>query len=238
MLGLPAGRAFGDALGDELLDAVVLDLVDDRADVDGFVERRADAEGFHAGADLVVELLGDALLHEQARAGAADLALVEPDAVDEAFDGGVEIGVVEDDEGRFAAELEGELLGRVGGGLADDAADFGRAGEGDLVDVGMLDDGCAGLAVAVDDVEHACGQADFVGDLGEGERGERRVLGGLDDDGVAGGERGRDLPGEHQQREVPGDDLADDADGRVAGELLAVEAFVRSPSSCAQPAWW
>ena len=82
-----------------------LDLVDDGADVDGLVEGRAYAEGFHARTDLVVELFGDAFLHEEARAGAADLALVEPDAVDEAFDGGVEVGVVEDDEGRFAAEF-------------------------------------------------------------------------------------------------------------------------------------
>ena len=123
-----------------LLDAVELHLVDDGADVDGLVERRADAQRFHAGADLVVELLGDALLHQQTRAGAADLALVEPDAVDQAFDGGVEIGVVEDDEGRLAAEFERELLGRLRGGLADDAADFGRTGEGDLVDVGVLDE--------------------------------------------------------------------------------------------------
>ena len=110
LLRLPAGGAFGDARIDQLADAFELDRRDDGADVDGFVERRADAEGLHARADLGVERLGHALLHEQARAGAADLALVEPDAVDEAFDGGVEIGVVEDDEGRFAAELERELL--------------------------------------------------------------------------------------------------------------------------------
>ena len=34
---------------------------------------------------------------------------------------------------------------------------------------------CAGLAVAVDDVEHAGRQADFHGELGKGERGERRM---------------------------------------------------------------
>ena len=84
--------------------------------------------------------LGDAFLHEQARAGAADLALVEPDGVDHALDRAVEIGVVEDDEGRLAAELQRQLLAGAGGRLADDAADLGRAGEGDLVDVRMLDD--------------------------------------------------------------------------------------------------
>ena len=84
------------------------------------------------------EPVGDAFLHEQPRAGAAHLALVEPDRVDHAFDDAVEIGVVEDDERTLAAELEGQLLARAGGRLADDAADFRRSGERDLVDVGML----------------------------------------------------------------------------------------------------
>ena len=87
-----------------------------------------------------MHLFRDRFLHDQARAGAADLALVEPDGVDDAFDRAVEIRVVEDDEGRFAAELERQLFAGAGGRLADDAADLGRAGEGDLVDVRMIDD--------------------------------------------------------------------------------------------------
>ncbi len=42
---------------------------------------------------------------------------------------------------------------------------------------------------------------------------------GFEHDGVAGGERRGDLPGQHQQREVPRDDLAADAVGHEAGEL-------------------
>src|SRR5207302_2939780 len=45
------------------------------------------------------------------------------------------------------------------------------------------------------------------------ERGERRRLRGLQHHGVPGGEGGRDLPREHEQREVPRDDLPRDADG-------------------------
>ena len=81
---------------------------DDRADVGRLVERIADAQMAHAGAQFGVERFGDAFRDEQARAGAADLALVEPDGVDEPFDGAVEIGIVEHDEGRFAAELEAD----------------------------------------------------------------------------------------------------------------------------------
>ena len=47
------------------------------------------------------------------------------------------------------------------GGLADDAADLGRAGEGDLVDAGMRDQRLAGAAVAGDDVDHARRQPDL-----------------------------------------------------------------------------
>ena len=76
-----------------------------------------------------------ALLDEQARAGAADVALVEVDAVDDALDGLIERRVGEDDVGGLAAELERQALRRAGDGALDALADLGRAGEGDLVDV-------------------------------------------------------------------------------------------------------
>ena len=49
--------------------------------------------------------------------------------------------------------------------------------------------------------------------MGEVERGQRRLLGRLEDGGAAGGEDGPDLPERHDEREVPRDDLAADADG-------------------------
>ena len=56
-------------------------------------------------------------------------------------------------------------------------------------------------------------------DLGEEQRGERGELGGLEHHRVAHRQRGRDLPGQHQQREVPGDDLPDHADRHPVGQL-------------------
>ena len=50
------------------------------------------------------------------------------------------------------------------------------------------------------------------GEVGDAQRGERGLLGRLDDEGAAGGERGADLPREHEQREVPRQHEADDAD--------------------------
>ena len=51
------------------------------------------------------------------------------------------------------------------------------------------------------------GQPRVAADLGESEGRERRELGGLDHHRIAHGEGRRDLPGQHQEREVPGDDL-------------------------------
>ena len=52
----------------------------------------------------------------------------------------------------------------------------------------------------------------------EHERRDGRVVGGLEDDRIAAGQRRADLPGEHVQRRVPGDDRADDAD-RLASRV-------------------
>ena len=62
-VGLPAGGAFGYALIDQALNAVKLDAGDDGADVDGFIERGADAESVHAIANFGDERFGDAFLH-------------------------------------------------------------------------------------------------------------------------------------------------------------------------------
>ena len=72
---------------------------------------------------------------EEARAGAAALAVIEEDGHGGAGNGGFEIGVVDDDVGRFAAEFERNFLQVAGRGVNDELADFGRAGEGDFVDV-------------------------------------------------------------------------------------------------------
>jgi hypothetical protein len=83
---------------------------DDRPDIDGFVERIADAKFGHARAHLVQQRSFDGLLDEEPRAGAAHLALVEPDRVDQTLYGAIQVGVVEDNEGRLAAKLQRQAL--------------------------------------------------------------------------------------------------------------------------------
>src|SRR5215203_3618865 len=60
------------------------------------------------------------------------------------------------------------------------------------------------LAGARDDVDDARREVGLAADVREQEGAERRGRGGLEDDRVAGGEGRGDLPGQHEQREVPG----------------------------------
>ena len=70
------------------------------------------------------------------------------------------------------------------------------------------------LADALHHVEDAVGHTGVARDVGEHRGGERRPLGRLEDDGVPGGERGRQPPGSQHQRRVPGRD-----DGGHAGRI-------------------
>ena len=145
---------------------------------------------------------------EQARAGVAGLAAVVVDRLVGALDGLLEVRVGEDDVGRLAAELERHALERAARLRADLAPDGSGAGEGDLVDARMVHERRAGLAVARDHVEHALRQTGLERQLAEPQCGERCLLGRLQHDRAARRERRAGLPRRHQEREVPGDDLA------------------------------
>jgi hypothetical protein len=140
------------------------------------------------------------------------VTLVEVDPVDDALDRLVERAVVEDDVGRLAAELERQLLAGAGELALNRLADLRGAREGHLVDPGGHERGSR-RAVAGNDVDDARRELGLAQDVAKQQCGQRSRLGGLQHNRVAGSERGRDLPGEHQQREVPRDDLAGDADG-------------------------
>lgn len=142
------------------------------------VEGVADLVLEGTGLEPLEELVVDVLLDEDAAAGAAALAVVEVDAEVDPGDGVFDVGVVEDDVGALAAELEGDLLQvALGGGLEDLATDEGGAGEGDLVDVHVGGDGGAGgTAEAGDDVDDAGGEAGLLDELGGVEGAERGEL--------------------------------------------------------------
>jgi hypothetical protein len=108
--------------------------------------------------------------------------------------------------------------------------------------------------VAVHDVEDAVGQAGLLPQLGDEERRRRVLLGRLEHERVAAGDRDREHPHRHHRREVERRDAGDDAErladrvdvdaGRdllgelaleqvrdAAGELDDLEAALTSPSA-------
>ena len=93
----------------------------DGADVGVLVERVAQAQGLEPALQGLDQPLGDGLLDKQAGAGATDVALVEEDAVDDALDRLGEGGVVEDDIGRFAPELQRQAFACAGQSCAGSA---------------------------------------------------------------------------------------------------------------------
>ena len=129
----------------------------------------------------------------------------------------LDVGVVEHDDGRLAAEFQVrslEVLGRGGRDLEPGARRTGyRHHRRRLVG----DDLAAGVAVTAHDVEHAL-REDLGRDLGHQHGRHRCGVTGLEHDGVTGGQGGRDLPDRHHHRVVPRRDLPDDAD-RFAADV-------------------
>ena len=87
----------------------------------------------------------------------------------------------------------------------------------------------ATLPLPGQDVEDAGGQAGLVEDLGEAQRGQRRRVGGLGHDRVAGQEGGAELVAQQRRREVPRHDRGDDAEraaqhARVDARVDVVDA--------------
>ena len=109
--------------------------------------------------DAFDDFFEDRLMGEQARAGGAALALVVKDRARCAGDGQFEIRIGEDDGRRFAAQFQRDPLQVAGRCLDDQLADLGRAGEGDLVDIGVFSEGGPGrLPKPGDDVHYASGK--------------------------------------------------------------------------------
>ena len=132
---------------------------------------------------------------------------------DDAVDGEIEVGVVHDDDPVLAAELQVDVLEVLGGGLEHRDAGLPRPGQRDHADVRMPHDPVPHLAAEpVHEVDDAVGHAGLDEQLDEALREHRRVVRGLEDDGVPAHERRDDLPRGNGDREVPRRDHADHAD--------------------------
>lgn len=137
------------------------------------VERVADLVGGCALLEALDELVVDALLDEEAGTGTAALAVVEEDTEVGPRNGVINIGVVEDDVGRLASQLQSDLLQvTLSCGLEDGTANGGRTSEGDLVDAHMGRDGRTRNATkARDDVNNTRRESSLLDELGSVESG-------------------------------------------------------------------
>src|SRR5262245_26672009 len=104
-------------------------LVDDRPDGDIGVLRIADLERARTLDELVDEGVVHALVDDDAVDGHADLSLMRPLAKRRRLRSRVDVGIVEYDEGRVAAELETRALDVLAGNFPDVLANWCRAGE-------------------------------------------------------------------------------------------------------------
>ena len=213
---------------DVVHDAVVLDLADLRT-LEGLgIEGVTNLVGSGALLECLEELVVDVLLDKDTGTGAAALAVVEVDAKVDPRNGLLNVGVVKDNVGRLATKLEGDLL-QVGGGssLHDGATNNGGASKGNLVNVHVRGNGGTGsLAEAGDQVEDTSREAGLLDELSENESRERSLLSSLHDDTVASGQGRANLPGKHEQREVPGDNLAADTNLQRREKSALVLEFI------------
>ncbi len=123
------------------------------------------------------------------------------------------VGIVQYDCRILAAAFEHDslqvTLRRI---LKELAADLCRTSERDDLDVRMTPNRFADLwTFTWQDVQHAIRNAGLRRQLGNFKRGHAGLFGGLDDHAVTGGKRRPDLPGQHHQWKVPGQDAGRDA---------------------------
>ncbi len=168
-----------------------------------------------APVSIAKQTVGDVVLHEEHAQGRAAL----PGAVE---GGGQHVGDDLLGQGRGIddhrvlpaglGDQRHDRSGAAGELEVDQPRGFGRAGEGDAGDPDIGDERRPDrLAGARQQMQDVAGDAGLVQQPHRGGGGQRRLFCGLGDDGIAGGERGRDLAGEDRQRKIPRRDAGEDA---------------------------
>ena len=138
------------------------------------------------------------------------MTLVEVDPVDDPLHGLVERGVVEDHVRRLAAELERQFLAGAGE-LRLIALPTSVEPVKAILSTSLLTSAAPARPSPVMMLTNPRRELGLTEHIAESSA-ERGRLGRLEHDGVPCRERRRDLPGKHQEREVPRDDLLGDAE--------------------------
>src|SRR5271163_2920621 len=160
--------AGGDGVFDFFVDHGALRGADERADYRVGIARVADLEGGGFGGKALQEFFIDRGFDDDARAGHADLSLVDENAEAGGVHGVVQIRIFQNNQRAFAAHFEDYSFAALGAFGGDDAADDGGAGEGnEFYTWIVVEDLGHGAAVAGNDVEDSGGGSGALKDLGE-----------------------------------------------------------------------
>ncbi|MNM93687.1 hypothetical protein D3C81_1060680 [compost metagenome] len=184
-----------------------------RADLHPLSERMTNLQLTHACHQRLDEAVMDAVADDQSRRGRTLLPGTEEGAVQRAFHGDFEVGVIEHHQGVLAAHFQLATHQIAGGGDRDAATGLQGTGEGQRIDVGGLDQAFADhSAAAHDQVEGAGGQGLAADDFSQGPGAGRHQVGRFEHHGVAEGQGRGNLPRGGGHGEIPRRDDADHAD--------------------------
>ena len=165
------------------------------------------------------------------------LAVVAEFARNGAFDRGIQIGVIEHDKGRVAAQLHRTFHHLIGSLFQQDAPNFGRTGEGQLAHNGVFAEFLANLRGRGrgDNRQEPLGNPRFFGEFRHGQRRKRGKRRRPHHERTPRGKRGGHLAGDHRIRKVPWRDPCGNAYrlfqhrdplvGHMAGDGFAVDAL-------------
>ena len=182
---------------------------------------RTDLDGTHRARQVGDQPLVNALARVQAAGGGAVLAGVVKSEGAHTGDHRFDVRVIEHDDRRLATEFQVCAFEVAGGRRQHFLSGCHRAGQRHHAHAVVSYERAAHwFAATADDVDHP-GRQDLSERHRQLQRGERRQLRGLEDQGIAGGDRRCDLPGRHHQRIVPRRNRADDAD-RIAADHAGV----------------
>ena len=180
-------RTLAQGIGDMPLDLLKRRGVDHRSDNDALLGAGADLHRRNPGGELSRKRVIDARLDQDAVGADAGLPAIAEFGGDCPFDRQIDIGIVEHDERRIAAQLEAEPLDAVRRPLHKQRADAGGSGERDFAH------GLVGHQLLADLPRHACDDVNDTrrdaGPLRQHAKRQRRKgceLRWLDDHGAAG----------------------------------------------------
>eukprot|EP00756_Hemistasia_phaeocysticola_P039183 Hpha_TRINITY_DN16801_c4_g5::TRINITY_DN16801_c4_g5_i2::g.149588::m.149588 len=163
------------------------------------------------------ELVVNVLVDVETGRGAAALAVVQEETDVRRVDRLFNVGVLADDKRALATQFQrAPLKVRACGKLEDLVPDGGAPGEGDLVNVHVQRQRLTrGGTEAGDDVDNSVGVPHLLAKARHRQRGEGGLLACLHHNHVASGEGRPELPSEHEEGEVPRDDLPAHTHGLV-----------------------